>query len=181
MNIKCPEWLVRWLLARALRSPFQHIYGPDGSLYMERYTLLSYHNWTGIGARIHVTHRSDMDDEMHDHPWLWNISWLLDGGGYYEEVPAPNTSQVPHQHNVGSTIYIRRRVGDIVLRRLNEWHRLELPFSQTSPDTKIVSVSLFITGPYRQSWGFLARNGVKIPWREYQATKGRKYTDGGNE
>lgn len=148
MNIYPPRWLVNWLVKRAERRPLDFIYDDDGSLYMKRYTLFQF-PW--VWARIHVTHRSDADPHLHDHPWR-NVSWILDGS-YGEELP---------DHSPWSVRLKVRHHGDIIFRGLKFRHRLDI--------YRAPCISLFITGKYKQSWGFFV-DDKKIPWRDYLAQR----------
>lgn len=144
--------LIDWIIARAKRTPYIHL---DG--YMERWWLLPYGRIPGIAARIHHILRSDDDRCFHDHPWPY-VTIIL-RGGYWEYKPVFDKSG----------IYWADRVkwygpGSILFRRAKSWHRLELEPAQTT-------WTLFITGPWRQHWGFLVEPAHKIHWREYVAKK----------
>lgn len=161
---KPPSRFVRWLVNKAKASPYAagthnavgHIYGDDGSLYMERYVLVPFGRkyWPGfrylndIAMRIHIVHRSDMDRHRHDHPW-WSLCWLIDGDGYFEEV-------------VGGHVMFQK-VGNLIFRGPQHQHKLTL-FEGGS------STSLFITGPWCNKWGFYTPEG-KVYWREYLAIR----------
>lgn len=161
------EPLAQWLIGRLRAGKgaphrFGDIVAADGSLYMERRWLIQPAWYTfGWGARIHRTARSDSDRHLHDHPWF-NISVIL-RGWYYEEVPAdhPDTSFFPAilDSNKESTSGRRRMPGDVVARRANDRHRLVIPGGGEC-------FSLFIMGPWRQTWGFYTPHG-KVPWRDY--------------
>lgn len=147
MRIPCPDWLLHRIERRAQQNPITPIYGSDGSMYMERWTVFK-REW--LWVRLHVTHRSDEDREMHDHPWR-NLSWIL-RTGYVEHMPGKS---------------VQRRAGDLVWRRLSDRHRLELV--DNAPST-----SLFFTGRWRQMWGFFEEDGTKVPWRIYIRRKEKR-------
>lgn len=148
MNITPPRWLVKLLLHLGDRHPLPSLYGADGSLYMIRNTVF---RTKYIWARMHITYRGDQDPERHDHPWLWCMSWILENG-YMEDQP--------------DGVHIRRK-GDIVFRGQHAQHRLDLLFDQKP------CLSLFITGPWRQMWGFFLEDGTKVPWKVFLSRKGR--------
>lgn len=154
MRITPPRWLINWLLSHAKHDPrTPPIYKGD-SLYMERLVIIPYDTWwtLRIAARIHITHRSDADPHMHDHPW-WNISWLLEND-YNEEMPlVPESNHNPVNHK-----FTHRPVGSIVFRRATDRHRLHLGSGPV--------MSLFITGPWSQKWGFYTENG-KVYYKDY--------------
>lgn len=134
------------LIARAKRTPYFHLPG-----YMDRYWL--FRNFLGMSARVHVTYRSDEDLVLHDHPWD-NISLLLDGY-YWEKTFDRQPSQWPGAlPPLKSKLYM---VGDIVARRAEKAHRLELSYQV---------VTLFITFGKRRPWGFYTAHGW-VYWRQY--------------
>lgn len=156
-------------LARWLSRP-RVIYDLDGvSPYLSRYYLLGGRPkmpdgsppfdvfgdpkegiiWPeGRGLYLHRFHRGDKDRELHNHPWLWSLAFVL-SGGYREE----------------------RRHGDVVVERLmkpgrfnwighNDFHRVEL--------LKGEAWTLFLAGPKVSSWGFWDRRDNSIvPWRVF--------------
>lgn len=143
-----------WLIARAMQTPYLHI-EKDGKVYMERYWLFnsyqrgaeqqerSKYRWCPFNVRIHWIRRADEDRHLHDHPW--NARTFILRGGYLEQ----RVDGKPIQRSTG------------VSARLNfgEFHRI----TQVQPGG---AWTLFVSGPYRGTWGFLV-DGVKIKWREY--------------
>lgn len=145
MHLHPPNRLVDLMIAKAKENPIPSIFGPDGSLYMERYTL---YRKPQVWARIHVTYRSDLDPHLHDHPWR-NVSWILKNG-YLEQMP-------------DRSVY--RYKGDIIYRGLKSRHRLDLLIDDRGAIQPCTS--LFITGEWKQVWGFFLENNVKVPWKQY--------------
>lgn len=152
-----------WLIRRAMRTPYIHLFHDDGRPYMERYWLLrigksrsneSGESYPWFGIRIHHIQSSD-DRVFHDHPW--NFVTLILRGGYREATPlyprarslAPPTKR---QDFTGGTIRFMRAA---------QWHYLTVDSGQDA-------WTCFITFRKQQSWGFLVR-GVKVPWRKYLA------------
>lgn len=139
--------LIAWLLALLRRERFE-----IGRKGLDRYLT----RWTLIGQRfkgergklfLHWFHRGDAEDYNHNHPWdFWSlILW----GGYFEITPSGRKWYGP-----GS-----------LLRRPAEWqHRVELPDGRKC-------WTLVWTGPKRQSWGFICKDGRWIPWREHEANQ----------
>ena len=80
-----------------------------GKPYLKRWYLLPRNKFFNL--YLHKFLASDDDRALHDHPW-WNISIILKGG-YIEHLP---------YHPFG----IMRNVGDIVFRRAEQAHRIEL-------------------------------------------------------
>lgn len=117
-----------------------------GGDYMQRWYILPRND--KMNLYLHRTLRSD-DDVMHDHPWH-NVSFVI-RGGYIECMP-DQEAHVP-------SIRTLRKPGDIVERRADDIHRLELIDGQPS-------VSLFFTGPKIREWGFHCRKGW-VHWRDF--------------
>lgn len=135
------------IIAFAKRTPYRHLPG-----YMERFWILPYGR-LGVAARVHHILRSDDDCAFHDHPWPY-LTIILKGG-YFEVTPRFDES--------GLYLGERRewrKPGSILFRRAKSWHRLEVP-------DDVDTWTLFITGPRRQSWGFMVQPKNKIYWREY--------------
>lgn len=155
-----PNWLVKWLLWKADdpgNFKISPIYGPDGSLYMERKPLTRF-RW----LRLHITYRSDIDIHLHDHPW-WNISWVI-RNGYIERVP-DSQDQHPTFDQAGMAHDELRKPGAVVFRRATDRHRLLLKLDTTAM-AEMASVSVFVTGPWRRKWGFYTESGW-VYWKDY--------------
>lgn len=143
--------VAEWFIKRAQKTPYIHIYGKDGEMYMGRWWLFNPYphpeeqrkNWFPISVRIHHIRRKDDDRELHDHPW--NARTIILKGGY-DEVRQDGKRRYRHP-------------GDTAKLRFGEYHRIRY----VEPEG---AWTLFITGKYRGTWGFLV-NGVKVQWRTY--------------
>lgn len=146
--------VVDWLIRRALRTPYTHIV-TDGVLYMERYWLFNPYpadssgkgNRFPISIRLHRIVLPDQDRHLHDHPW--NARTFILHGWYEERRPIDDFDYAT----------IRRQAGDTAALKFGEYHRI----------TRVSHGgvwTLFVTGKYRGTWGFMV-NGRKVPWREY--------------
>jgi len=158
--------ITNWLIRRAQRTPYVHLPG-----YMNRWWLVPYSDpslgeGTGlvswwrrpiartlqafdIAVRVHEILRSGSARDPHDHPW-WYLTIILKGG--YMEARYNDDGYI--------TDADWWEPGSILFRRAGSWHRLDLPEHTTA-------WTLFITGPYRQGWGFNVK-GRKVPHREYR-------------
>lgn len=162
--------VVDWLIRRAQRTPYSPIV-KDGELYMERFWLFNPYPDTGasgadrkpwrfpISIRIHRIVLPDQDRDLHDHPWNARTFILC---GHYTEArqevtPGAGTSWIDGDH-VGEAVYTRL-AGDTAALKFGEYHRI----TEVSPGGVW---TLFVTGKYRGSWGFLV-DGVKVQWRRY--------------
>jgi hypothetical protein len=142
----------KYLLARAKKTPYTHIYGAtDKELYMERYWLFNpflvsgakpKHSWCPLSVRIHRIVKPDDDRHLHDHPW--NARTFILKGCYTEE-----RLDGPHI----------RWEGDTARLNFGEYHRI----SHVPRDGVY---TLFVSGKYRGTWGFLV-DGAKVPYRRY--------------
>lgn len=152
-----------WLIRRAKRTPYRHIIGPDGSVYMKRYWLFNPYEaesdgarpWWHfpIGIRLHHIWREDDDrGALHDHPWNARTFVLR---GWYKEV----RMLCMHDDGTQTDAYIKRRAGATASLEYGEYHRI----TKVSPGGVW---TLFITGRKRGTWGFLV-NGKKVQWRKF--------------
>lgn len=135
-----------WLVTKAEKTPYFHIYGPDGSAYIERFWLfnpvdrdtnVARFRWCPFSVRLHRIHREDTDRHPHDHPWDFR-SFILSGG--YVEVRRDRA--------------LLRVAGMSYLLRRGEYHRI----SQVCDGG---ATTLFVTGRRQCEWGFWV-NGGKV-------------------
>jgi hypothetical protein len=154
-----------WLIRRAMRTPYSPIIS-EGKLYMERFWLFNPYPATGasgadrkrwqfpISIRLHHILLPDQDRHLHDHPW--NARTFILRGGYWEIRPIP----ADHEHfGLAEGFNIYRSAGDTAALGFGEYHRI-IQVSHGGVWT------LFVTGKYRGTWGFLV-DGAKVQWRKY--------------
>lgn len=171
--------LVDRLIARAKRTPYFHLAG-----YMNRWWLVPYVSagsasadgcgsvgWRrpvakllqmlDVAVRVHEILRSDTGRDPHDHPWPY-LTIVLKGGYWEERFDRNGVIVSTKWHGPGSVLF----------RRATDLHKLTLPFSPFgfADGRPIVAhepaTTLFITGRYRQKWGFMTRGG-KVPHNLY--------------
>lgn len=135
------------LIAHVTRRPPDFVIGGEDRPYMRRWHLIKT-RW--LGVYLHQILRSDDDRALHDHR-SDNVSVLL--RGYYFEV-TPEGSEL-------------RAAGDVVFRRAEALHRLELVNGAPA-------WTLWIKGPERRNWGFMCGKRW-VPWQQFVAAddKGR--------
>lgn len=163
--------VVDWLIRRAQRTPYTHIV-TDGVLYMERYWLFNPYpaessgqkNWFPISIRLHHIVQPDQDRHLHDHPW--NARTFILRGWYEEMRPTHNWDgrildaiEPAGLKLVSVNEYFERVAGETAALKFGEYHRIT-QISEGGVWT------LFVTGKYRGTWGFLV-DGVKVQWRKY--------------
>lgn len=138
--------LIHWIAAR---RPCRVIHGPNDEPYLERYFLFS---MLGVTAYLHRFVASDPERGLHDHPWGWSLSWILDGTYYEERLTEVDGKDHHVEFRLRTPGQFNRLRGDdfhrIILRRYSEpvW-------------------TLFIHGPRRKGWGF-------VTFRDYRAGGG---------
>lgn len=145
-------------IRRVFHRPPDFVIGDD---YMLRWWVIPRNRWFNV--YLHCIGRDDDDRALHDHPW-WNISIILKGS--YREI----TDEL--RSIEGNVTYRETRVrepGDIVFRRAEEAHRLEV--------VKGPVWSLFITGRRVREWGFHCPKGW-VHWTDFTSDDGRSVGKG---
>lgn len=144
--------------ARARQPDF--VIGGADRPYLRRHWLLPRNPFFNV--YVHEFLRSDEDRALHDHPWAFNCSWLIDGE-YVEHTIAAG----------GVHVRTHRRAGDWKFRWGPAPHRVELLWDFASADPAVPNVvpkpcwTVFITGPVVRTWGFHCAERGWVPWREF--------------
>ncbi len=144
------------VLAKTL--PAKTFYGSQDRPYLTRYML---HKLPSGGqVNLHFFHRSDEDQDLHNHPWPGR-SLILTGGYVEERLAADGT--------IGTRTF---RPGDVNQLEPGTFHRVDLLTPEQGCWT------LFTIGKKQQDWGFWLREaGVYMPWRAYIESKGLEPID----
>jgi hypothetical protein len=127
------------------RSP-DFVIGGNDNPYLRRWYVLPRNRFGG--CYLHQFVRSDDDRALHDHPYLFNFSRLLEGE-YVE-------------HTIGNGgIHTRshRNAGDFKFRWGAAPHRVELISGPCW--------TLFGTGPRVRNWGFYCEQRGWVAWQEF--------------
>jgi hypothetical protein len=142
--------ILRW--ARNRKPDF--VIGGQEHPYLRRHWLLPRNRFFNV--YVHQFLRSDDDRALHTHPWLFNASWLIEGG-YIEWVPAGTSvlHPVPKFRYAGQWKF---RWGDAA-------HRVQL---WREGGGELPCWTVFITGPRIREWGFHCPQGF-IPWQRFTA------------
>lgn len=169
------------------KRPPDFIIGSVEDPYLYRWYIIPKNKWFNI--YLHRFMRSDDDRALHDHPW-WSLGMILSPGGVYVEhmpdetvignrctrhryeriiVNEPLTLWMQNR----STIQVKRRRFQPVLRRAKHIHRVELCKDEFGAEIPVYT--LFITGPKIRDWGFWCPKGFKN-WRDFVNVR-----KGGNE
>lgn len=139
-------WVQRVLLGRS------DIYF-GGSLYMRRWRIGP--DWLP-GIRVHHILRSDVDRELHDHPFDY-VSIILRGG--YREITPPRTD---FERDMGYPVQHVYRAPAVLFRRAESAHRLILDRP---------AWTLVLRGPHRREWGFHVPGRGWVHWREFVGSR----------
>lgn len=150
----------RWIIKRAMRTPYAHIMSADGTeVYMWRYWVANPYNkgyvkrWPWLPSiRVHRIMRADQDRHMHSHPW--DARTIILQEWYFEETPRPNgNGRRSHCREIGYT-------GRLVP---GTYHRIScVPLDGVW--------TLFFTWKQVGDWGFLV-GGKHVPHAEYLANR----------
>lgn len=127
----------------------KEIVSKDGGVHFRRYRLLQT-PWFAI--YVHNIRQSDMDADMHDHPWNF-MSFILEGA-YFEDVKYPPNFLAIHSGKHYSGSMIRHKAEDA--------HRITLISDE-------VWTLVFTSGRERY-WGYQTRAGW-IGHKEYRILK----------
>lgn len=129
--------------------------------YLRRHWLIPRNRFFNI--YVHQFVRSDDDRAHHDHPWLFNISWLIDGEYIEHTITAG-----------GALVRTHRKAGDWKFRWGRAPHRVELigqegdppdvPFIEAAPCWTVFIISLVV-----RQWGFYCMERGWIHWKRFTA------------
>lgn len=135
-----------------IRSLFlvKEIISKEGVIHFRRYRLLSL-PWFNI--YIHQIMRSDLDTEMHDHPF--HFTSIILSGAYHEDSIYPSD----WTNIIGRNCY----QGDVIEHRAEDAHKLTLL-------TKEVW-TLVITSGRNRVWGYRFQDGNWIDFQTYRTNK----------
>lgn len=143
--------ILRW--AQARQPDF--VIGGHERPYLLRHFLIPRN--PVFNVYVHQFLRSDDDRALHDHPWLFNCSILLEGG-YIEHSPR------------GKRLM---DAGDWKFRWGRAPHRVQLFGDEGDPPDRpfieaVPCWTVFITGPRVRQWGFHCPQGW-VHWKDFTA------------
>jgi hypothetical protein len=144
------ELILRW--ARNREPDF--IIGGKERPYLRRHWLLPRN--PVFNVYVHEFLRSDDDRALHDHPWIFNASWLIDGA-YIEWQPGNGNPLRPVARFL--------KAGDFKFRRGRAPHRVQL---HRVGGPEVPCWTVFFTGPRVREWGFYCDKGW-IHWKRFTA------------
>ena len=150
------------LIARVTKRAPDFVIGGAERPYLRRWWLIPRN--PVLNVYLHEFRRSDDDRALHDHPWLFNASWLL-RGAYIEHTIRAG----------GLVIKTERRAGQWKFRWGHAPHRLQLltiaDYVRTQPenDQPLSCWTLFITGPRVRQWGFYCMERGWVHWKRFTA------------
>jgi hypothetical protein len=147
------------IIARITRRPPDFVIGGHERPYLLRWWLLPRN--VVFNVYLHQFRRSDDDRALHDHPWLFNASWLLSGEYIEHTIKAG-----------GLMVRMHRRAGDVKLRWGKAPHRVELLMERDAL-AEVPCWTIFITGPRVRQWGFYCMERGWIHWKRFTAPDDR--------
>lgn len=111
-----------------------------------------------FGIYLHHFYQGDLDEDLHNHPWKWALSFILSGSYIEERMSSAFISY--HTHSAGWFNFISH----------DTFHRVTLGGPSQEPVW-----TLFTVGPRITSWGFKSpKTGKYWNWKEYLGMKGEK-------
>lgn len=147
--------ILKW--AQARKPDF--VIGRQDDPYLRRHWLFPRNPFFNV--YVHEFLRSDDDRALHDHPWLFNASWLIDGC-YIERTITEG----------GACNHVMRRKGSFKFRWGKAPHRVELlQFINLSGQlmAPLPCWTVFVTGPRVREWGFYCMERGWIHWKRFTA------------
>jgi hypothetical protein len=121
---------------------------------------------------LHKFCRSDDDRALHDHPWLFNFSILLEGT-YHEHLPGDK--RVRRMAGKLSGFKFRWGKSPHRVKLLNNVVQEFIPRWGLRIDGEEPVWTLFITGPKVREWGFYCPKGWRH-WKDFVSVR-----PGGND
>lgn len=163
------------LISIAAKRPPDFVIGGRDRPYLRRWFLIPRNAFFNV--YLHKFMRDDDDRALHDHPWLFNASWLLKGSYIEHTIKAGGISArtrldagsfkfrwgaAPHRVELLSNIF---------------YHTLEIPCYLTGGVIErrcqvhypIHAWTLFITGPRIREWGFHCTERGWVHWKAFTA------------
>lgn len=94
---------------------------------------------------LHKFWKSDDDRALHDHPWMFYVSLILQGS--YKEM----TQTGVKRYKAGTLLFRWGKSPHRIIVDENEWHR---------------PMTIFFAAPHIRTWGFYCKKGW-IPWYDF--------------
>lgn len=146
--------ILRWVRDR---QP-DFVIGGQERPYLRRHWLIPRN--PVFNVYVHEFLRSDDDRALHDHPWLFNASWII-AGEYMEYTIRAG----------GLVVDDYRAAGDWKFRWGRAPHRVALFDAEAGGSKPCWTV--FITGPRVREWGFYCMERGWIHWKKFTAADDR--------
>lgn len=149
-----PSPVVRAIVEHAKQRPYFHL---DG--YMERDFN---HRGDRLSTRTHKILRSDLDRDLHNHPW--HYATLILEGGYWEVTPRDFDQPYALDRDDGHRVRTWYGPGNLLVRCHPRFrHRLEVPEGG-------YAITCFSYLAKHRDWGFFTPQGV-VYWDHFDFFK----------
>lgn len=167
-----------WIITMAQRTPYANLAAVGrGGRYMGRWWLFNPYDsdthtqrypWLPWSIRVHHIVQGDPGGYLHDHPW--HARTIILKGGYLEQRLREQSDSEQAKLNMPLRFqtpeYIVRKQGTTSTLRPGNFHRI----AEVSEGG---AYTLFITGKWREEWGFLVK-GAKVPAGQHLSCVGRE-------
>ena len=144
--------IAKLIIGWAQRRRPDFVIGGIDNPYLLRWWLLPRNPLFNV--YVHRFLRSDDDRALHDHPWFFNCSILLDGR-YIEWVPSKTGNPLVPEPKF--------RTPGAYFRWGRAPHRIQL-YADDRGEKPVWTI--FITGPRVRAWGFYCLKGW-VHWRDF--------------
>lgn len=149
-----PAALVEAIVRRSRQNPYFNL---DG--YMERDWL---HRGPRLNTRTHKILRSDLDRDLHNHPW--HYATLILDGGYWEVTPRDYDQPNHLDRDEAYRVRTWHGPGTLLVRCHPRFrHRLEVPLGT-------ITTTCFSHLPKHRDWGFFSPQGI-VYWDHWDLYK----------
>jgi hypothetical protein len=155
---------------RAFKTPYYHLYGADGSSYMDRWWFFNpdineegdkKYPMIPFSIRLHHIKRRDLDRHDHCHPGDFRTFVLKN---WYKE-----RREAGFMAEYGEYREYLRKAGDTATLSEDEYHSV---IAVHPEGVWTLFVMWAPRRPKEGSWGFLV-NGMYVPWRKYLSRRDR--------
>lgn len=151
------------------------IIGEEDNPYLLRWYIIPRNRFFNI--YLHKFCRSDDDRALHDHPWLFNMSVLIEGI-YHEHLPGDKIVRRMAGRLSGFKFRWGKAPHRVALLKVVGMYKAFFDPAKGFPQDAITHQeeepvwTIFITGPRVREWGFYCPKGWRH-WKVFTANNGK--------